>query len=197
MKKLTDLEEDRLQQVQRRLDIYGLSNLYSRWRDENTGDENPYHNNQHQAIMALHAHRLSTIHLKPESVLVKTLFLAALYHDYNHTGDPTLPDSRNIERARDAWHNHALRLGLGIYQDDAVDDFIGVTEHDYDPSTIYDKEVCKAATILRECDYAYDLEPDREEWLRRLSEELRRPITDSSTRAFLKKLPFKYLEINY
>lgn len=192
---MSQIDEDRLERVLQILKGYGLGDLYSGWQS-NPGDKNAYHNNQHQAIVALHAHRLGTQHLDKFSGLTRALFVAGLFHDFDHTGNPRLPDSANIERAIVGWRNEVagVRTFTG-HITPSVESFIRSTVHNFDLETIPVGETREAARIIRECDYAYLLEPDKNVWVPRLSEETGRIITREVNDAFLSSLEFRYLEV--
>jgi hypothetical protein len=183
---VASVDQRRLQAVEQALTLYGLEKLYPIWLERNTGVSNSYHGQQHLAVVALHAHRLATEYLTTAREAVE-LLLSGLYHDYDHTGDPTIPDAKNVAQAVTAWESVAVELQL----DDLlapVARLIEVTEHSAKPLTIQE-------SILRESDYAYVLEPDLEAWYKRLSDELGIMVTDESTRDYLSKLELRYLEV--
>lgn len=80
-----------------------LSNFLMWVKEHNPSKDLPYHSNMHQILVAVMAHRLYTMspHIltdDDESETLPALFLAGLFHDYNHSGG-TEPDSSNIQRA--------------------------------------------------------------------------------------------------
>lgn len=72
--------------------------LYSAWV-ENPSRNLPYHNNFHQASVALVADRMwSAIHKENRPVERAALIMAAMFHDYRHSGG-VKPDTNNIVTA--------------------------------------------------------------------------------------------------
>jgi len=183
---VSEVDRGRLLRVETQLRNYGLRELYNAWLSENSGAKNPYHGQQHLAVVGLHAHRLATKIFK-HSNMAPSLLIAGLYHDYNHTGDPSVPDSVNIARAVAAWRKHAPLYGAEVLMG-TVTELIEATEHSAMASTI-------AQQIIRECDYSYELEPDRLFWHQALTRELGILVTPDSTKAYLATMKFQYLEL--
>lgn len=70
----------------------------------------PYHCNVHQYLVAVGAYRL--LHVSANRVDKREaaeLFVAGLFHDYNHSGG-VLPDDQNIERAIEGFQQYAPQM---------------------------------------------------------------------------------------
>lgn len=183
---MTVIDDRRLHNVEQTLAVYDLHALYPYWLEYNSGEDNSYHGQQHLAVVGLHAHRLAEKHLDTSEEAL-ALLLAGLYHDYDHTADIRVNDKVNIRLALTAWETIAIEFGFGDLKDQ-VSRLISVTEHSAKAST-------PDEFIIREADYSYELEPDRELWYELLSKELKQPITAESTREYLGALEFRYLEL--
>jgi len=183
---MSSVEQHRLEVVEQTLALYDLAELYRPWLERNVSSELSYHGQQHLAVVAIHAHRLAEEYLESSDEALY-LFLAGLYHDYNHTGDASAHDSKNILKALEAWRAVAHEFSL-LEMLKPVAKLIMATEHDSTPATV-------AETIIREADYAYVLEPDKELWYDRLTIELGVPVTEESTNSYLSKLKFRYLAV--
>ena len=149
----------------------------------------PYHNEQHLFIVTLaSAAGAEYYDLTPRQKRV--LVLAALYHDYNHTGKIGVPDSVNIELAVEGVENF-LRLegytSITHKDADAVKALIHATLH---PNKKRPASISEA--IIRDADMMEWFEPDAEELLVGLNEELKpdSPFTMKTTEAFLRKHSF-------
>lgn len=83
----------------------GLSPFLTWMQENNPAADLPYHNSMHQILVAVMAHRLYTMsqqhYLAPlDDSTLPALFLAGLFHDFNHSGGVETDDI-NIRRALD------------------------------------------------------------------------------------------------
>jgi len=195
---LNTIHEERLSVARTLLESWGLGKLYERWVKGNTGDGNAYHNNQHQLIVALHGYRLGYKFMNQFRGHSEVLFLTGLYHDYDHTGDPQKADSVNIERAVAAWRRHTT--DLGIKKSNLVELLIKATQNDLSQTELATmsstSERRNLVELIRECDYAYILEPDWRDWVHDLSTELNTPVTIDGTKEFIKNRNLRFLEFH-
>lgn len=149
----------------------------------------PYHNEQHLFIVAL-ASAAGADYYNLTVRQKRVLVLAALYHDYNHTGKAGVPDSINIEHAIEGLENFFRSAGYSsiTHKDaDAVKQLIRATLH---PNK--DRPANLSEAIIRDADMMEWFEPDAEDLLVGLNDELKpeSPFTMKTTEAFLRKHSF-------
>lgn len=149
----------------------------------------PYHNEQHLFIVTLAA-AAGANYYNLTAREKRVLTLAALYHDYNHTGKAGVPDAVNIELALEGVENFINSAGYSsiTHKDaEAVKHLIRATIH---PNRERPANLSEA--IIRDADMMEWFEPDAEELLSGLNEELRpdSPYTMQTTEAFLRKHSF-------
>lgn len=198
MSYMNELEILRHQRLNSILNDYMLEELYLPWL-KNPGNKNPYHNNDHQLIVALTAYDLgrSAGFRFPEKHKIG-LLLAGMFHDFDHTGDPEITDSVNIERALEGWRKTRLEWGTQVLASpelsEVVETLIQATHADFSLD-MNDLTLRYACEIIREADYGYLNEPDRDLWFKRLSDETRQEITLESTREHLKGKTFRYMRV--
>lgn len=186
---MEDLETQRHKALLRILQERGIGEIYGTWLRENTGSGNPYHNQEHQIIVALYAEKTARKYVKGH-YLPTVLLLAGMYHDYNHTGNPNLPDWRNVDNAVAAWRSLTEKhIIISEKLKTDVERHIRATTDTYNPQTLSEE-------IIREADYAYLIEADREKWLTRLSEEIGIPVTEETTITYLSDKKFTHLQLN-
>lgn len=188
---MNSLDQCRHKELKELLELYELGFMYDLW-EKNPGNGNAYHNNDHQAIVALTAYRLATHESLdlPRRLEIALLF-AGMFHDFDHTGDPSLPDSVNIERALKAWDKHSPFTGS---PHQLVKTLISATHEDFVTAGISDLQLQYACEVIKEADFGYLAEPDRNLWFRKLAEELKQSVTEESTREFLASRKFRYLK---
>ena len=137
----------------------------------------PYHNNEHNFMLAVNAHSIGE-QLGMEDDLLKHLLVAGMFHDYNHTGT-TLPDSVNIQKALHFLHQNSqvfIEAGLSV---PLLQVLIQATENPPAENYTLPEQVMRDADLLGWCDQ------DTEELMQGLAEEFGSPVTEQSTRDFL------------
>jgi len=146
----------------------------------------PYHSNQHLFTVALNG----ALSAKDENLdfhTVKNLFIAGLYHDWNHTG--TSDEGKNIPAAlagfRNAMKIPTLQLGKAEVWD--VERLISATDSRRDKSI----PLLADERIIRDADLSQWAEPDYEAFLEGLSEEFGTDVTAETTKQFLSQKPLK------
>lgn len=142
----------------------------------------PYHNTQHLLVVAVNSVRAAADEGLTNDEL-RTLFLAGLYHDWNHTG--TADESRNIPAALEGFLEASDSFSPKIRSSDrlTVCELITVTDSRYDIT----KPLSPAERIIRDADLSQWAEPDYELFLKGLSAEFNTEVTVESTREFLAK----------
>lgn len=143
----------------------------------------PYHNNQHSFTVALNAYQGGLIAGKNLREC-QMLFLAGLYHDWNHTG--TADEGRNIVQALVGWLEAVEAHGSPLSSKDviAVTQLIEATD-----TTKTDHEYTEMEGILCDADALQSLEEDSEFFFKGLSEELGFPVTEETTKEFYQHHP--------
>lgn len=69
---------------------------------ENKGNTNPYHNFHHTITMMRRVYEIARIENVDETN-IRLMLIAALFHDFNHSGGKFKNDSDNIDYALDAF----------------------------------------------------------------------------------------------
>ena len=155
--------------VEQLADFFDCREVFDFVKTNNPSADLPYHNNQHQFLVALTTWRLLSaapwhIPLYDVSDLpmyAKELFIAALFHDYNHTGGREA-DSVNVMRALDAmWDwSKANDPNQSEFDPDLVANLIMATEfpwkdHQYDEDGFDDmRDILRDADILASAEIA-------------------------------------------
>lgn len=144
---------------------------------ENPAASLPYHNNDHNFMLAVNAHDIGK-KLGMDEKLLKHLLVAGIFHDYNHTGT-TLPDAVNIKRALHFLHQNVevfTEAGLSV---PLLQILIQATENPPAAKYTLPEQVMRDADLLGWCDQ------DVTELMQGLSQEFGSPVTEQSTKAFL------------
>jgi hypothetical protein len=144
---------------------------------ENPAASLPYHNNNHNFMLAVNAYSIGE-HLGINEKLLKHLLIAGIFHDYNHTGT-TLPDAVNIKRALHFLHQNSeqfTEVGLSV---PLLQILIQATENPPAAKYTLPEQIMRDADLLGWCDQ------DTTELMQGLSEEFGSPVTKESTKAFL------------
>jgi len=159
------------------------SSHVARVDSENPSSNLPYHNNQHAFTVAVNVVEGAEAHSLSDEQK-RLLFIAALYHDWDHTG--TRDEKENIRRAvegclagmREDNESEADRwtVMLLIY---------ATAQYFYNPPTL---PLMKR--LLRDADMMQNMEPDRETFFRGLSKELGIVVDADTTFEFLNKHVF-------
>lgn len=149
----------------------------------------PYHNWHHCAVVALSAIEAARESHVPESKQ-RLLLLAALYHDYDHTGEPQKADILNIVRAVSGsqfWLG-VKEPSLSRAEKNEIVNIIAATEatHSHKPRSALE-------SIIIDADVLATTGSDREQWWAALSEEQGVEINAENTVMFLRSQNFHSL----
>lgn len=152
-------------------DLPKLTNAYEYVRNNNDSNELPYHNFYHTLCVVKNCY---TGALKLGLALFETyeLILAALFHDYNHSGGE-LTDDLNISKALNGFESFLIYDGnFEQHLYDKVSEIIKVTQFPFvrEPSTDQEK-------IIRDADLMQCYE---ESWYEHIIMGLRQEIEVSS-----------------
>ena len=170
--------EQQLRDLMRELDIsefhLNVVQLHNAWQ--------PYHNWGHCVIVALNAVEAADL-LHQSKAEKRLLILAAIYHDFNHTGDASQADVFNIARAVKGMREWVKLKEKWVTQSDLneIAEMIYATEtrHHGAADAMKDR-ILVDADIL-----ATDVE-DAEGWYAALSEETGQQIDAASTWRFIR-----------
>lgn len=150
----------------------------------NPGNRNEYHNNQHMLFVYdrcleifndyISKNKMSEMAIEDSQLI---LSLAALFHDYNHTGGG-VPDSENIERAVEGFYdfidylleNHKIELPVFVM--DAITECIQYTEFPHKPIS----EKALLCNIIRDADTIGGLYDGWEDVVRNICKEMKKPV---------------------
>lgn len=105
----------------------------------------PYHNFRHTCHVLYHSHQAIMYYGDLSTQNARNLLIAAMFHDYNHTGKSDIKDSENILLAIEGLRNHILeedRNSLG--------DIIALIESTEYPHK--EMDVTLSMEILRDAD---------------------------------------------
>jgi hypothetical protein len=127
------------EELARRFDV---SYEYRHVRDYNKSKDLPYHNWYHTMCMVNRCLDGANYHNLPYRSM-RSLFVAALFHDYNHSGGEE-EDSINIFRAINGLKNCGVTQGVYLHE---VEEIIRVTEYPY-----VLEPVCIEHRIIRDAD---------------------------------------------
>jgi hypothetical protein len=176
-------QEERKESVQRlAVDLNALSH-FVRVDALNPSSNLPYHNNQHAFTVALNVVEGAEQHgLSVDEK--RLLFIAALYHDWDHTG--TADEKENIRRAVEGCLD-------GMREDDESEAdrwtvmllIYATAQYFYNPPSL-----SLMKRLLRDADLMQNVEPDREIFFRGLSKELGMAVDADTTQEFLRKHVF-------
>lgn len=147
------------------LSAYGLMGAYEYINRPEFATNLPYHNTKHCLVVARWCHDLAVLDPQIASYQMRVLLLAAMFHDFGHTGKR--PDSNNIEIACAGFIEYAKsvawitetdkyeqqRINFRFVED--VTDLIRVTEFPFvrEPKSALE-------CIIRDADLLQSLEPD-------------------------------------
>ncbi len=124
--------------------------------NNNKGCTNPYHNNRHTISVARRCYELSTSQQINDSY-EKCIIIASLFHDFNHVGNKSVPDSKNIEVAVNEFLEFSKSVRLDEYSIYIITIFIQSTEfpHKEIPKIQYediDLDITSLVNIIRDAD---------------------------------------------
>lgn len=171
------------------LNHLGLTYDYISYLEKhNKGMNNPYHNLEHCYTIAIRSIEGAIVHSLP-TIEQRKIFIAALFHDFNHTAGK-LTDDKNIELAikglSSFFNNHLKEhadsslLGKNALND--MSEIIKVTQYPFihTPKTLSEK-------IIRDADLMQYFEIDYQKFIDGLGEELNLSITKEQTKDFILK----------
>jgi hypothetical protein len=141
-----------------------------------------YHNYQHLISVALICHDAAEYH-KLTQRDTTLLMLAALYHDFGHSGKKELSDVLNVSRSI-VKAEHALRVIEPELDDEAIGiilKLILVTEN-----THLVVAGTRLERIIVDADILQNLEEDGKQWLAGLKDELDVEADGHTTKVFLR-----------
>lgn len=153
------------------------------------GAHQPYHNWHHCAVVALSAIEAAR-EMNVSEEQQRLLLLAALYHDYDHTADPTKADIFNIARAVSGasfWLG-VKEPGMSKAEKNEIANLIAATEasHHHIPRNHLED-------IILDADSLATTGEDREEWWDALGQELGFAVNAASSLVFLREQNFHTL----
>ncbi len=150
----------------------------------NPSKELPYHNSQHLLTVAINSYE-GAKHYSLTDSETRTLFLAALYHDWNHTGSDT-EDIVNINKALRITKDPIFVTDklLNNKDIDKIQTLIKASEYPHKKVyTISEK-------ILQDADMFQYLEKDSQIFIEGIGKELNFVSTQKTTTQFLKNTHF-------
>lgn len=144
-----------------------IENVYAYVRDNNPSNDLPYHNWTHIQHMVESVYEGALYHqLGPQCQI--DLVVAALFHDYGHTGGKE-SDASNIRIAKMALDSYtATQVGKIEYIPDVVRLLISVTQYPFVITPIFTQE-----RIIRDADL---MEMGRDTWYEMVIEGLRKEM---------------------
>lgn len=160
---------------------------YGHVRDYNRAKELPYHNWYHTMCMVNRCLDGANYHNLPYQSM-RALFVAALFHDYNHSGGEE-EDSINIFRATTGLKNCGINRNIDFYE---VEELIRVTEYPYVlPPVCIEQRIIRDADLMQgffiETWEAMIIDGLREEMQVKLKAEITRREMCEGQIAFLRK----------
>ena len=136
------------------LSTYGLMDAYEFINRPEFATNLPYHNTKHCLVVARWCHDLAVLDSQVYSYQLKSLLLAAMFHDFGHTGKR--PDSNNIEIACTGFIAFAKNVSwITVREVDEIVKLIQVTEFPFVREPLSALEC-----IIRDADLLQSLEPD-------------------------------------
>lgn len=142
----------------------------------------PYHNSQHCLTVAIRAYQ-GAIHHHLSLKKQKLLFLAGLYHDWDHTGEK-VDDCINIERSL-KYVKHILNqkdTTLSVKEIQDIIRLIDATGFPHRKANLLDEK------IIQDADFLQYIEPDSKRFIQGLGTEFSYPVTVESTKVFLRSV---------
>lgn len=143
----------------------------------------PYHGYQHLFTVAIAAYDSANYYFPIDSEKAKLLFLAGLYHDWNHSGGE-YSDPVNIARAIVGMTEviDGIEPTVSKTQVAEIANLIAITEfpHRREPASMEEK-------IILDADMLVWAEDDNEAWADALTRESNREVTLASTNLFMKQ----------
>lgn len=167
--------------IEKILTEIGLNPEHLSILEANPSKDSPYHNNEHLFTVALNCDEAARFYSLPVEGH-RVLFLAALYHDYNHSAGVS-SDTINISRAISGAVEHITRLEKAAIED--LDEVAGIIHATIQPPTMHNTDIGLLHRIIMDADMMQSCEPDAEAFLAGLSVEMKKEVNWSSTKLFL------------
>lgn len=111
---------------------------------ENKGNDNPYHNFHHTVTMMRCAYDIAKTEYV-DNTHIRLILIAALFHDFNHSGGKFKNDLDNITDAIEAFRHYTQETEYDSY---VIEKMIRSTQYPYAP----DYEPTLSEKILRDAD---------------------------------------------
>jgi hypothetical protein len=179
---MADAQATRVAKVHAILDELGLNPAHIQAVTmENPSASLPYHNAGHCCTVALHCHDGANAH-KIGVEKTRLLFLAGLYHDFNHSAG-RYSDSVNIANAIAGAVHWCNKLeSFGGREIDAIAENIKATIY---PGHLFKGKRNISQSIICDADHMQYLEPDAESFIAGIGTETGLKIDAVSTGQFL------------
>jgi len=181
MKEMLTFEEfqtDRYNRAEYVAQRFGAEYHFRNVTRNNPSKNLPYHNNQHSYTVALQAVNGGLQH-KLDDDQLRILFIAGLYHDWNHTG--TGNENENIARAVAGCLAGMRAAGDSDKDMWTVMFLIYATASNF----VVPSKLPLLKAIIRDADLMQNFEFDYPVFFEGLSEELGFPVTVETTKTFL------------
>lgn len=162
---------------------------FKTWLNSNPSGDLPYHGNQHLIEVAQNGLLLSNL-LGLSDQATRSIVVAGLLHDYDHTGNPDTPDSVNIAHANNYVKTVTETLTDLNIQVKGVQELVKATLH---PSV--KKPGSLNGRVIKDADVLFWVNPETTvpEMVAKmdaLAEETGKPVTVESTRKFVQDYKF-------
>lgn len=173
---LMKVNEDRVKEVERILDVLGLDrdHLYYVMYD-NPSRDLPYHNSQHLLTVAKNCYEGGVVEGLDNTIL-RLLVLAGLYHDWDHSGDSTVNDIVNIKRSivglRKCMRVERWNAYIDFEKDEKTVASLILATQTPVPNYFKPERAPLPYKIIRDADSLQVTEPDTALWVYGLEEEL-------------------------
>lgn len=147
----------------------------------------PYHGHQHALTVALRAFEGAKYH-NIDAHEIKLIFIAALFHDFNHLGASGVCDSKNISRSIEGFKEHKnFFTDLSPEDEQRIESLILSTMFPHGSS----ETTTLSEMILQDSDMMQTLEIDGQRFLDGLNKEHGTARTFQENQTFLEGFTFK------
>jgi HD superfamily phosphodiesterase len=121
----------------------------------NNGNTNLYHNFYHTQCVTTNCYKIAIDTDTYEENDIKILLIAALFHDFNHSGGKLKNDSENVKLAIEGFQKYTKESKEDT---EFICDLIKITEFPYNADN--DSKLSIRQQILRDADVMQWLEPN-------------------------------------